>query len=160
MATTENLTSAQLIWDAMRDLANQEQVITRELLVDLTGLKLVIIDSHIKTLKGAGKIVSLVGGVYRIAEEYPLTRIMSKSVLPSGMVKLEIGDEVLTLTPREDRALAALQAGVAVQYASIEAGRASTVLAAELGEKVKKLTRQVLALHAKVDPNQLALEVA
>jgi hypothetical protein len=155
----ENLTSGQKIWDAMRDLANQEQVITRELLEDLTGLKMYIIDSHIKTLKSAGKIVALVGGVYRIANEYPVTRSMSKTVLPDGMVKIEIGDEVLTLTPKEDRALAGLQAGAAVQYAAIDAGRASTMLAAQLGEQVKKLSRQVAALHAKVDPNQLALEV-
>lgn len=153
----ENITSSQKIWDAMRDLANQEQLITREALVDLTRLKLVIIDSHIKTLKSAGKIVAVVGGVYRISEEYPITRIISKSMLPNGMVKIEIGDEVLTLTPKEDRELASVQCGVALQYASIEAGRASTVLAAQLGEQVKKLSRQVTALQHKVDPNQLEL---
>lgn len=32
---------------------------------------------------------------------------------PEGWVKLEIGDEVLTLTPQEDPALAPLQAGAA-----------------------------------------------
>lgn len=156
----ENLTSSQIIWDAIRDLANQEQVITRELLVEVTGLKLLIIDSHIKNLIQIGKVERITNGVYRMTQAYPLTRSMSKTVLPDGMVKLEIGDEVITLTPKEDRALAGLQAGVAVQYATIEAGRASTVLAAQLGEQVKKLSRQVAALHAKVDPDQLALEVA
>ena len=33
---------------------------------------------------------------------------MSKTVLADGFVKIEIGDEVLTLTPREDRVLGGL----------------------------------------------------
>jgi LmbE family N-acetylglucosaminyl deacetylase len=36
----------------------------------------------------------------------------------------------------------------------IEAGRAATVLAAELGEEIKQLRRRVRALQEKVEPGQ------
>ena len=37
-----------IIWDAITDLHAQEQVITREVLRDVTGLKMMLIDDHLK----------------------------------------------------------------------------------------------------------------
>lgn len=45
---------------------------------------------------------------------------MSKTLMPDGMVKLEIGDDVFMLAPHEDRMLAGPVAGAAAQFASIE----------------------------------------
>ena len=42
------------------------------------------------------------------AVKHTPARPMSKTVIPDGSVKLEIGDDILTLTPREDRMLANL----------------------------------------------------
>jgi len=39
--------TAQKIWDVLLELHSQEQVITRELLRDLTGLRLQIVDDHV-----------------------------------------------------------------------------------------------------------------
>jgi hypothetical protein len=71
-------------------------------------------------------------GVFVPAATHPPARPMSKTVMPDGMVKLEIGDDVLTLTPREDRTLATLQAGAATQLAAIEIGHQIAVLTSDI----------------------------
>ena len=45
-------------------------------------------------------------------------------MLTDGTVKIEIGDDVLTLTPREDRALAMLQVGAVMQVLGIATSKA------------------------------------
>ncbi|WPH22301.1 hypothetical protein [Variovorax paradoxus] len=153
MADARKSTTA-LVLEAVQDLHAQEQIVTRETLAELTGLKLSVIDDRIGTLADDGAVLRVQRGVYVPAPHHPPARPMSKTVMPDGMVKIEIGDEVLTLTPREDRALANLMAGAAAQAAAIETGRNTAILAAELGEQVKQLRRQVAALEVRIDPNQ------
>lgn len=153
MADARKSTTA-LVLEAVQDLHAQEQIVTRETLAELTGLKLSVIDDRIGTLADDGAVLRVQRGVYVPAPHHPPARPMSKTVMPDGMVKIEIGDEVLTLTPREDRALANLMAGAAAQAAAIETGRNTAILAAELGEEVKRLRRQVIALEVRIDPNQ------
>lgn len=116
---TAKPTSTQRIYDAVCELHALEQVATRETVAELTGLKLSIIDDRMRALVDDGKIKRVLRGVFVPVEVHPPARCISKTVLPDGMVKLEIGDEVLTLTPREDRALALLQAGAAMQVLGI-----------------------------------------
>ena len=153
MADARKSTTA-LVLEAVQDLHAQEQIVTRETLAELTGLKLSVIDDRLGTLADDGAILRVQRGVYVPAPQHPPARPMSKTVMPDGMVKIEIGDEVLTLTPREDRALANLMAGAAAQAAAIETGRNTAILAAELSEQVKHLRRQVAALETRIDPNQ------
>ena len=156
MADAKISTSA-LVLEAVQDLHNQQQIVTRETLAELTGLKLTVIDDRLGVLADDGALLRVQRGVYVPAPRHPPARAMSKTVMPDGMVKIEIGDEVLSLTPREDRMLANLMAGAAAQAAAIETGRTTAILAAELGEEVKRLRRQVQALQEKVDPGQAQL---
>ena len=48
---------------------------------------------------------------------------MSKTLQPNGMMKYEIGDVTLLLSPAEDRMLCILVAGSSVHIATIEATR-------------------------------------
>lgn len=153
----DNFGNSKLIWDTIVDLTNQEQLVTRDALEKLTNLKKTTIDSQIKDLIEDGKLARELPGVYRLVQIFAPTRAMSKTVMPDGMVKLEIGDDVITLTPKEDRALAGLQAGVMGQYAAIEAGRQSTILATQLAEEVRKLSQKLAAVQTKVDQRQLEL---
>ncbi|MNY06435.1 hypothetical protein D3C86_1391930 [compost metagenome] len=153
MADARKSTTA-LVLEAVQDLHAKEQIVTRETLAELTGLKLTVIDDRLGTLVDDGAILRVQRGVFVPAQQHPPARPMSKTVMPDGMVKIEIGDEVLQLTPREDRALANLMAGAAAQAVAIETGRNTAILAAELGEQIKQLRRQVAALEAKVDPDQ------
>lgn len=153
MADARKSTTA-LVLEAVQDLHAQEQIVTRETLAELTGLKLSVIDDRLGTLADDGAILRVQRGVYVPAPQHPPARPMSKTVMPDGMVKIEIGDDVLTLTPREDRALANLMAGAAAQATAIETGRNTALMAAELGEQVKQLRRHVAALENRIDPNQ------
>ena len=102
-----------------------EQVATRETVAELTGLKMGIVDDRLRALMDDGKLKRVLRGVYVPVEVHPPARCISKTVLTDGTVKIEIDDEVLTLTPREDRALAMLQAGAVMQVLGISAGKAT-----------------------------------
>ena len=47
---TQAKTTAQRIWDAVTDLFNQDQVVARETLAEITGLRMTIIDDHINRM--------------------------------------------------------------------------------------------------------------
>ena len=149
--------STTIVLEAVQDLHAKEQIVTRETLAELTGLTLSVIDDRVGTLVDRGDILRVQRGVYVPAIQHPPARAMSKTLLADGWVKIEIGDMVFQLTPREDRMLAALQAGAAAQAIAIETGRNTALLAAEMGEEIKRLRRRVAALEAPVDPKQVQL---
>lgn len=111
--------TTQIVYEAALELHAAGQEITRHSVAQLTQLKMVIVDDQLGTMVEDGRLKRLVRGIYAVVKQYPPTRPMSKTVLPDGIVKIEIGDEILTLTPREDRILAVLQAGAAFHAANI-----------------------------------------
>lgn len=127
-----NKTTLQQILDTVQELHNLEQIVTREAVREATGLALTTVDDRLATLVDRGDITRIGRGVFVPAVRHPPARPISKTVLPDGSVKLEIGDDVLTLTPREDRILAKLQAGVAVELAAIDSGKEIAVLVASM----------------------------
>ncbi|MHA3061612.1 hypothetical protein ACX1N5_11780 [Acinetobacter sp. ANC 4636] len=141
MSTKSN---AELLLEAIEDLHNQEQIVTRETLSQLTGLKLSIIDDRLSYLVDSGYIIRVQRGVFIPAPKHRPSRLMSKTVLPDGTVKIDIGDnDVLTLTPREARALGNLMVAEAMQYSNIEMGHHMAILQSEVTSQVRKLNRQV-----------------
>lgn len=149
-----------VVLEAVQDLHAQEQVVTRETLAELTGLKLTTIDDRLGVLVDEGDIVRVQRGVFVPAVRHAPARPMSKTVMPDGTVKIEIGDEVLSLTPREDRMLAGLQAGAATQLAAVELGHQAARLNAELAEQVRRLSREIAGLRERQDPAQRSLLLA
>ena len=136
--------NAETILEAIEDLHNQEQIVTRTTLADLTGLQLSIIDDRLSYLVDSGQIIRVQRGAFIPAPKHRPSRIMSKMVLPDGTVKIEIGDDqILTLTPREARNLGNLMVAEAMQYANIEMGHHMAILQSEISGQVRKLTRQV-----------------
>ncbi|WP_423454286.1 hypothetical protein [Ottowia sp. VDI28] len=152
MSTAESqpIPSTQRIYEAVRELRAQEQIATRETVAELTGLKLSIVDDRLRALVDDTKLKRLLRGIYELVETFPPARSMSKTIMPNGTVKIEIGDDVLELTPTEDRSLALLQAGAATQAAAIETGRQHLFLATELAAKVEAQGREIKALRAEI----------
>ena len=149
------ITSTDRIYDAVRELRGLEQIATRETVASLTGLKLSVVDDRLRTLVDDGKLKRLLRGVYELVEDYPETRAISKTVLPSGYVKYDIGDEVITLTPTEDRTLAMLGIGAAGQAVMINSTNEHLYMAQTLAAKVEKLERELKAQKAhKLTPMQ------
>jgi DNA-binding MarR family transcriptional regulator len=110
-------TTSQQIQDAMRDLRDRGRVCTRQVLSEMLGLKLSIVDDHIKRMKDAGDVRMVVNGVFELVEKTPPDRAVSATYLPDGRVKVEVGDDLLNLSLREAQALGMAVGGVFLQFA-------------------------------------------
>ncbi len=125
--------NAETILEAIEDLHNQEQIVTRETLSQLTGFKLSIVDDRLSYLVDSSPDYPCTAWCIHSSPQHCPSRIMSKMVLPDGTVKIEIGDDqILTLTPREARNLGNLMVAEAMQYANIEMGHHMAILQSEV----------------------------
>ena len=154
--TGKPISSTLRVFDAVRELRGLEQIATRETVAELTGLKLTVVDDRLRSLVDDGKLKRLLRGIYELVEEYPETRAISKTILPNGYVKYDIGNEVLTLTPIEDRVLSQLGIGAAGQAVMIQSTNQHLYLATELAAKVEKLERELKAWKAVNQSTTLA----
>ncbi|MDR0215925.1 MAG: hypothetical protein LBJ15_18280 [Comamonas sp.] len=150
----ENRTSGQIIRDAIQDLHQQGQVATRELLCDLTGLKMTIVDDHISRMIENGELRRLRAGVFSPIAPMPEPRAVSMTRLADGTSLIEIGEIVAHLWPRERRELATLLVGDAVQYSNIqsgvEAGTLATELASELLATKREMATKIMELERQL----------
>lgn len=151
--------STQRVFDAVRDLRELDQIATRDTVAELTGLKLAVVDDRLRALVDDGKLKRLLRGIYELVETFPEPRELSCSMLSDGWVKLELGDDLLRLTPTEARRAARALAGFADDARVIESTRAHLFLATELAAVVEKQGREIKALKAalKADDRQGAL---
>jgi len=146
---TPHKSTSQLILEAICEMHDLEQVITRETLAAHTGLKLTIIDDRVSDLIDNGHVDRVQRGVFVPAPKHPPARLISKTVLPGGTVKIEIGDDhVITLTPREDRYLANLMAGSLTQLSMIEIGHNASHTASELSLQLRQVRKRVAILES------------
>jgi len=89
-----------VVFQAVRDLTDEDSIARRESLRKRTGLHYSIIDAAIKRLREEeGSIYRLKSGAFVPIERYQEEAI-SATVLIDGHVKLEVGDQLITLTPR------------------------------------------------------------
>ena len=102
-----------LVYQAVVDLTNQNRPASRQLIAQWTNLKLTTVDDHVKSLKDDGLLRFVVNGIVEPVEHFPPDRAISITELPSGMVKYEIGDDVLELTPSEARRTGRMMTGFA-----------------------------------------------
>ncbi len=73
-----------------------------------TGLPSMLLKERLDTLLELGQVERVQRGFYRSVTVFAPPRPVSKTVLPDGMVVLEVGDTVLHLSPAEDRMLRCL----------------------------------------------------
>jgi hypothetical protein len=89
-----------------------QRPVTREMLHLVTGISKTTIDEHLKVLMDDDETVIRVGrGLFEPVIKHPETRPISKTMLPGGLVKLEVGDVCIDLTPREYRIVRGLFGG-------------------------------------------------
>jgi hypothetical protein len=156
------LTSTQRVYDAVCELRGLDQIATRETVAELTDLKLQIVDDRLRALVDDGRLKRLLRGVYELVEIFPPPRAMWCGILPDGYVKFELGEHVITMTPREARNSHRALGGFAEDARVIESTRAHLFLATELAAKVEKQEREIKAMRAvlrgaKIDVQQLEL---
>lgn len=144
-------TSGQTIWEAIIDLHGQEQIVTREVLAEVTGLRMTVIDDHVGRMVDDERLRRVKAGVFVPIIPMPPARAVSLTDLPDGTTILEVGDFILKMVPKERRSLAMRLVGDAVQYSNIQAGNEAGVLAVELAGKIRKLEKELAAFKNKVD---------
>ena len=125
-----NQRNSQKVLDAIQDLHNLEQIVTRENLSSSLAMPMSVIDASLAYLVDCGHIVRIQRGVFRPSVAHSPARMISQSELSDGCVLIEIGDDIsLTLTPKEARIIGTMLQGRAIQYAQIESGQAMIDLA-------------------------------
>ncbi len=163
----KSASSTQAVFDAVCELNALEQPATRETVAEITSLKLSIVDDRLGALVDDGQIRRILRGVYVPVVTYPPARNISKEIQSDGMVMYEFsnntGSVVLKLTPREDRVLAALNAGTATQLIAIENNRNQSILLTAMAAEMDRIKKENQALRkargATQEQPQLSLPV-
>ena len=70
--TKPTKSSAEIVFEAIQDLHVHEQIVTREILAELTGLKLTTIDDRLAHLVDNGRIRRVQRGVFVPMEQHRL----------------------------------------------------------------------------------------
>lgn len=140
----EEKSSTQIILEAVHDLHYQEQVVTRETLqAILPNLTMGKIDDRLSYLIDTNQITRVQRGVYIPAQKHAPSRAMCKYMLPDGTVKIEIGSQILTLTPKEARHLGNLMVAEAMQFSNIEMGHNMALIQQEVMGEVRSIKRDL-----------------
>ena len=137
------ITNKQKVLDAVIDLHNQEQVVTRETLSKILDLKQTIIDDNLTTLANDGEIHRIQRGVYVPTIIHKPARVITRSGLNDGCVVIEIDRLVLILTPKEARELGKQMMGDAMQYSNIEIGHHAAHATANLELEFKNMRKAI-----------------
>lgn len=149
-AKRDRFANGHLIWQTILELRNTERRINRRALADLTGLKPGIVDDHVERFIEKDQLRRAGNGELEVVEQFPATRPFSKTVLPDGLVRLEIGSDMLELTPSEARVIAREFAGHLQELAQTDAANRAVVLCHELARELKDARSQIKALRALV----------
>lgn len=137
------ITNKQRVLDAVIDLHNQEQIVTRETLSKILDLKQTIIDDNLTTLANDGEIHRIQRGVYVPTIIHKPARVITRSGLNDGCVVIEIDRLVLILTPKEARELGKQMMGDAMQYSNIEIGHHAAHATANLELEFKNMRKAI-----------------
>lgn len=143
--------NAEIVLGAIEDLHAREQIVTREILAELTGLKLTTIDDRLGHLVDTGKIRRVQRGVFVPLEQHRPARPISRTLCPDGTTVLEVGDTVMILSPRESRMIGELMAGSSHQYAAIEIGHETARLNAALQAQISDVRREVARMGLRAE---------
>lgn len=135
--------NAEIVLETVQDLHAREQIVTREILADVTGLKLTTIDDRLGYLVDNGKVRRVQRGVFVPMEQHKPARPISRTLCPDGTTVLEVGDTVMILTPRESRMLGEVMTGAAQQFVAIEIGHEGARLNAVLAAQVSEVRREL-----------------
>ena len=157
----DRFANGHLIWDTIIELRNSERRINRRALADLTGLKPGVVDDHVERWIEKDQLRRAGNGELEVIEQFPASRPVSVTGLRSGLVKLEIGSDLLELTPTEARDVARWFHGFLHELAQADSANRAVVLAHELARELKEARREIKALreHTGMDVQQLPLEV-
>lgn len=110
------VSSTDRVYQAIVDLRDIGRVATRQVIAEMTGLSMTVVDDRLRHLVSVHKIRRPLGGVYEPEDDLTEERAVSGTILANGRVKVEIGDQFLNMSKREALHLSALIGGLALQF--------------------------------------------
>ena len=139
--------NGHLIWDTILELRNSERRINRRALADITGLKPGIVDDHVERWIEKDQLRRAGNGELEVIEQFPASRPVSVTGLRSGLVKLEVGSDLLELTPTEARDIARWFHGFVHELAQVDAANKAMIVAHEQARELKLVRKEVRRLQ-------------
>lgn len=93
------------VYDALVDIFNGTQRdVTPTQIMAVTGFNKFMVNDQLELLINEDQtVVRMTRGYFQPVIRFPETRALSRTILPNGMTKIEIGDICLDLTPAEGR---------------------------------------------------------
>lgn len=150
MNTTSNATStSQTIWDCIMQLRDAGQAISRQRLMELTGLPYTRVDDHVSRWIEEGRMRRVVDGVYEVTDPLPEPQATSVTDLHNGMVLMECGEQEMRVNTAEARALARQLGGFALQYAQLQTQHDMAALLVEATVRNRALADRIFDLEKK-----------
>jgi hypothetical protein len=109
-------TTTEQVYRAIVECRDANRICTRQVIRDMTGLPLPIVDDRVKFLYSIHKIRRPMNGVYEPEDDLSEERVVSATIMLNGKVKVETGDFLVELSQREARNLGVLLAGLSLQF--------------------------------------------
>ena len=154
----ENLTTTKQILEAVIDLHAQEQIVTRDKIGEiLPHLSLQKISDRLSYLIETNQIRRAERGVYVPVITHAPSRPICKYILPDGTVKIELGDQIITMTPKESRYLGNLMVAEAMQFSNIELGHTVSVMQNQVVDQMRRFERKLEKIVGRKKDDQLGM---
>lgn len=154
----ENLTTTKQILEAVIDLHAQEQIVTRDKIGEiLPHLSLQKISDRLSYLIETNQISRAERGVYVPVITHAPSRPICKYILPDGTVKIELGDQIITMTPKESRYLGNLMVAEAMQFSNIELGHTVSVMQNQVVDQMRRFERKLEKIVGRKKDDQLGM---
>lgn len=154
----ENLTTTKQILEAVIDLHAQEQIVTRDKIGEiLPHLSLQKISDRLSYLIETNQISRAERGVYLPVITHAPSRPICKYILPDGTVKIELGDQIITMTPKESRYLGNLMVAEAMQFSNIELGHTVSVMQNQVVDQMRRFERKLEKIVGRKKDDQLGM---
>lgn len=150
MTTNPPKETGQIIWDTMLALREAGQAISRQRLMELTGLRYTQVDDHVSRWIEIGRLRRVIDGVYEITDPMPEPRATSVTDLHDGMVLIEVGDNELRVYTPEARSLARQLGGFAMQFAQLQTQHDMSALLVEVTVRNRALADRVTDLEREL----------
>lgn len=149
-------TTRERVLQCIIDLFNARRPAHRVLIAQHMGVKLSTVDDAVKRLKEDMLVRTTTPGYVEPIEQHPPSRPLSITKLPNGQCKVEVGDDLLTLTPHEAQMLGIMLHGDAQTLMYWHEERQTGAHIVQLQGEVramKKELRDTRRLHFKRGPH-------
>lgn len=143
---TNNHSTGRYIWETIMGLHRHGQNITRQRLMELTGLVYTKVDDHVSRWIDDGQLRRTNDGIYEVVEPRPEPRPIFITDLPDGMTLIEVGEQQMRIWPWERQIIGVRFHGDAMQLSNLQVKHDMGALLAEATVQKRELSSEVAEL--------------